>query len=96
MKKTLVTTAGVLVLVIAMATSALGRQSMPEPGTISQSLPGTVARAMLEEAGSGQVAGLVGLPSTATQTTDPLPLALLGVAVALGGVVLIRKAMTDR
>ncbi len=95
MKNAMITSAGILVLVLAMATSALGRQSVGDTMTMSQAVRAPAEHATLQVTGSGVVSGVGGLPSTSTQTSDGMTIALFALGSVLLGIVLVRKAVLD-
>lgn len=93
MKNVGVTLMAVFALAIAMASVAIGAQ--PTNVSAVSSFVDSLSRAVLQEPGSGTVAGVATLPSTAT-SGDGLMLIALGASALMGGFFLIRKAITDR
>lgn len=92
MKNVVVTVLGVLVLAIAMATAAFGAQTA-DSGAVVRSLSDPLSSAMRLQAVTGQVVGI--LPSTSTGGGADATLVILSLGAAVGGALLIRKAVTE-
>ena len=97
MKNVVVTIIAALGLVIAMATVAFGAQTydFASPSMMS-AIPDSLSRAVLQVVQSGDVAGVQTLPSTSTGGSDGMALTALALGAILGGLALIRKAVTER
>ncbi|MGH3115985.1 MAG: hypothetical protein ACRDQ2_02520 [Gaiellales bacterium] len=95
MKNVVVTILTVLVSAIAMATVAFGAQ-LSDTATAMSAMSDALSRAALQAAVTGAVAGIGTLPSTSTGGSDGMAFAALAVGAIAGGVVLIRKAITER
>ena len=95
MKNVVVTIITSLALAVAMATVAFGAQVSDAASTMS-AMSESLSRSVLQVVQSGDVAGVQTLPSTATGGSDGMLLAAVALAAIVGGLALMRKAITDR